>query len=134
NDHTTRMLAGRQAIGFGFEAVGSTMKRILVLLISAASLSVAHAQKDILDELGSLGYDLVDNTVAPSDWEKKTFGTMKIRLIRMRSKKAIPSWPHAYYRFMLEVDEFANSADAAVRLKGVHMEPPGLSMEMHKSF
>jgi hypothetical protein len=35
---------------------------------------------------------------------------------------------------VLEVDEFAHSADAAARLKGIGMEPPGLSVELKKVF
>jgi hypothetical protein len=113
---------------------GANMKGAFVLFTLAASLSVAQAQKDILDELRFLGYDLVDNTIDPSAWEKRTFGTMTIRSIRMKSKNEVPSWLHAHYRFVLEVDQFAHSADAAARLKGIRMEPPGLSAEMRKVF
>jgi hypothetical protein len=110
------------------------MKRTYVLFILTVSLSVAHAPKNILDELRLLGYDLVDRTIDPSCCEKNTFGAVSIRLIEMKSKNEVPSWPHTYYRFVLEVDEFAHSADATARLNGMRREPPGLSAEKHKSF
>jgi hypothetical protein len=115
----------------------------ITLFVFAISLSFAWdparagnegASQDILDELRSLGYTVVDDTIAPSEWEKKTFGTKTKRLIRMRSKQEVPAWPHAHYRFVLEVEEFADSADAAARLMGLRTEPPDLPVEKHKSF
>jgi hypothetical protein len=119
------------------------MNRTVSLLVFAASLGFTlnparagneDASQDILDELRSMGYTVVDNTIAPSEWEKRTFSTKKLRLIRMRSEQEVPAWPHAYYRFVLEVEEFADSAHAAARLMGMRTEPPDLSVEQRKSF
>jgi hypothetical protein len=119
------------------------MNRTVTLFALAASLSFAWdparagnegASQDIPDELRSMGYTVVDDTIAPSEWERKTFSTTKIRLIGMKSEQEVPAWPHAYYRFVLEVEEFADSAHAAARLMAMRTEPPDLSPEQHKSF
>ena len=103
---------------------------LMVVLIAAAAAAMAQ-NKDFDDTLTSLGYKITWKiTAAGADWELRDFNMRVKRVFAIRSRKKVPGEKNMYYRYSVQIEEYASEADAQKRIDHIAATPPGPDRKM----
>jgi hypothetical protein len=109
------------------------VRTLLTIILTAAAWSAPLYGKA---DYAALGFKLQNRAdkVAPSPWEKQTFGLQSKSRVTLKSRFASVLGKTSYYRFIVEEETFADAAAAGLRLDSLFVKPPKLSPEEGKAF
>jgi hypothetical protein len=75
-----------------------------------------------------------ENRIAPTPWEKRTFGLLGKSRVKLKSRFASVLGKTSYYRFVIEEEIYPDAASAGMRLDSLFVRPPKMLPEEGKFF
>jgi hypothetical protein len=75
-----------------------------------------------------------ENRVAPTLWEKRTFGLLEKSRVMLKSRFASVLGKTSYYRFVVEEETYPDAAAAGLRLDSLFVPPPKMLPDEGKAF
>ena len=105
---------------------------VLFMFVLIAAVATAMAlNKDFEKTLSSLGYKITWKvTAAGADWELRDFNMKEKRVFSVKSRKNVPGEKNMYYRYSVQIEEYASEADAKKRMDHIAATPPGPESKM----
>jgi len=105
--------------------------RIFALFMIALPAAATAQSKNFENTLTSLGYKVTWKiTAAGADWELRDFNMREKRVFAIKSLKKVPGEKNMYYRYSVQIEEYASEADAQTRSDHISATPPGPDSKM----
>lgn len=102
----------------------------LLTIVVFAATGTAQT-KHFENTLTSLGYKITWKvTAAGADWELRDFNMREKRVFAIKSKAKVPGEKNMYYRYSVQIEEYASEADAQKRIDHIAATPPGPESKM----
>lgn len=108
-----------------------TIPALLTVVVLCFASNAKAQSSDIEQAITSLGFKVTWKiTAAGADWELRDFKMREKRVFAIKSLKKVPGEKNMYYRYSVQIEEYASEADAQKRSDHISATPPGPDSKM----